>query len=32
MIHNVLKEIDKLNSVYVDVWEDVCNLGKPLQG
>lgn len=29
MIHNVLKEIDKLNSVYVDVWEDVCNLESP---
>ncbi len=29
MIHNVLKEIDNLNSTYVDVWEDVCNLESP---
>jgi len=29
MIKNVLREIDNLNSAYVDVWEAVCNLESP---
>ena len=29
VINNVFFQIDKLNSCYIDVWEDVCNIESP---
>ena len=29
MMKNIFDEIDQLNSTYIDIWEDVCNLESP---
>ena len=29
MVKHIFDEIERLNSTYIDIWEDVCNIESP---